>query len=586
MPALAGAIKKLGLRSAWLDGEIVVLGKNNVPSFQALQNAFDSENTASIQFFLFDLPFFDGYDLSDAPLHERRELLRRLLASQETGPLHFSEDFDESPDHILESACKLSLEGVIGKRTDAPYESRRTKTWIKLKCQRRQEFVIAGFTEPKGSRSAFGALLLGVHEDGGDLRYAGRVGTGFDEKILQSVHGRLKALEAKRAPFREPPRGQAARGVHWVRPKLVAEVSFAEWTGDGMVRHAVFHGLRSDKPAGDVGIEAPAALQKTALQNTRRNKSKARAGKAGKPQTPDDVVAGVRITHPGRIIDRSSGFTKLDLARYYEQIAQRILPHLADRPVALVRGPDGAQGELFFQKHAEHMKIPGIRQLDPKFDPKHAALMVIESVEALIGAVQFGTIELHTWNATTKTIEKPDRMIFDLDPDPVLKWKTVVEAAQLTRSILHELGLNSVVKTSGGKGLHVVVPLARRNDWDEVRAFSQAVAQYLAATLPDRFSAKMGAKHRVKKVFVDYLRNRRGASTVAAYSARARPGLPVSVPMDWDELDGLNAADQCNIGTLPERLANMTQDAWASPGKPQTLTAAMKKKLGLESAKR
>jgi bifunctional non-homologous end joining protein LigD len=582
MPALAAAIKKLGIRSAWLDGEIVVLGKNKVPSFQALQNAFDSESTESIQFFLFDLPFLDGYDLSGAPLDERRELLRRLLASRAGGPLHFSEAFHESPDHILDAACRLSLEGVIGKRSDAPYENRRTKTWIKLKCHRRQEFVIAGFTEPKGSRSAFGALLLGVHEEGGGLRYAGRVGTGFDEKRLQSVHSRLKALETKLAPFREPPRGQAARGVHWVKPKLVAEVSFAEWTGDGLVRHAVFHGLRSDKPARDVGIEAPAALQQT-RGNKRRNKTQARAGKAGKPQTPDDAVAGVRITHPGRIIDQGSGLTKLDLARYYEQAAQWILPHLADRPVALVRGPDGAQGELFFQKHAEHMKIPGIRQLDPKFDPGHAALMVIDSVEALVGAVQFGTIELHTWNATTKAVERPDRMIFDLDPDPVLKWKTVVEAAQLTRSILRELGLSSVVKTSGGKGLHVVVALARRNDWDEVRTFSQAVAQHLAATLPDRFSAKMGANNRVKKVFVDYLRNRRGASTVAAYSARARPGLPVSVPVDWDELDGLNAADQWNIGTLPERLANMTRDAWASPGKPQSITAAMKKKLGLKS---
>ncbi|HEX9452031.1 MAG TPA: DNA ligase D [Burkholderiales bacterium] len=578
MPALVDAIKELGLRSAWLDGEIVVMGKNNVPSFQALQNAFDTENTASIHFFLFDLPYFDGYDLSRVPLVERRELLQQLLANRKAGPLHFSEDFNESPDRILDTACKLSLEGVIAKRSDAPYESRRTKTWLKLKCNRRQEFVIAGFTEPKGSRSAFGALLLAVHEEGGKLRYAGRVGTGFDEKILQSVYGKLKALETKRAPFGELPPGQGARDVHWVRPKLVAEVSFAEWTGDEMVRHAVFHGLRTDKPAADVGVEAPASIREP-----KEDKNKACASKPGKAGKSGDVVAGVRITHPDRTIDKSSGFTKLDLARYYEQAAKWILPHLSDRPVALLRGPDGAQGELFFQKHAEHMKIPGIRQLDPKFDPGHAALMVIDSVEALIGTVQFGTIELHTWNATTKAIEKPDRMIFDLDPDPVLKWKTVVEAARLTRSILQELGLNAIVKTSGGKGLHIVVPLARRNDWVEVRAFSQAVAQHLAATLPDRFSAKMGEKNRVKKVFVDYLRNRRGASTVAAYSARARPGLPVSVPVEWDELDGLDPAAHWNIATLPGRLAAMKKDAWASPGKAQSLTAAMRRKLGLKS---
>ncbi len=579
MPDLADAIKLLGIRSAWLDGEIVVMGKNNVPSFQALQNAFDSDNTESIQFFLFDLPYFDGYDLTDAPLKERRELLRRLLATQQGGPLHFSDDFNESPDRILDTACKLSLEGVIAKRSDAPYESRRTKTWIKLKCNRRQEFVIAGYTETKGSRSAFGALLLAVHEKGGQLRYAGRVGTGFDEKILKSMYGRLKKLETARAPFRELPPGRGARDVHWVNPKLVAEISFAEWTGDGMVRHAVFHGLRGDKPVRDVGIEVPAVVEKP-----EGNKKQGRAAKVARAGKLDDVIAGVRITHPDRVIDKSSGFTKLDLARYYEKAAQWILPHLADRPVALVRGPDGAQGELFFQKHAEHMKIPGIRQLDRKFDPGHAALMVIDSLEALIETVQFGTIELHTWNATTRAIEKPDRMIFDLDPDPVLKWKTVVEAAQLTRSILQELGLTSVVKTSGGKGLHVVVPLARRNDWDEVRAFSQAVAQHLAAALPDRFSAKMGANNRVKKVFVDYLRNRRGASTVAAYSARARPGLAVSVPVDWDELDDLNTAEQWNIATLPERLAKMKRDAWASPGKPQMITTAAKKKLEIKSA--
>ena len=280
-----------------------------------------------------------------------------------------------------------------------------------------------------------------------------------------------------------------------------------------------------------------------------------------KPQArarkPGDAVAGIRITHPDRIIDKGSGFTKLDLARYYEQVAPWILPHLVERPVALVRGPDGAQGELFFQKHAKHLKIPGIRQLDPSLDPGNAALMMIDSVEALVGAAQFGAIELHTWNATAKAIEKPDRMIFDLDPDPVLKWNTVVEAARLTRSILEELGLRALVKSSGGRGLHVVVPLVRRNDWDEVRTFSQAVAQHLAATLPERFSAKMGEKNRVNKVFIDYLRNRRGASTVAAYSARARPGLPVSVPLEWMELDGLDPAAQWNIETLPGRLAAM-----------------------------
>ncbi|MEO8005928.1 MAG: DNA ligase D [Betaproteobacteria bacterium] len=585
MPALAQAVQSLGLGSAWLDGEIVVQGANHVPSFQALQNAFDSEKTDSIQYFIFDLPFYGGYDLTKVALHERRALLQRLLASRDDGPVRFSEDFRETPERILDTACKLSLEGVIGKRSDSVYESRRAKTWIKLKCKRRQEFVIVGYTDPKGSRSGFGSLLLGVHEKGSALRYAGRVGTGFDDNILKSMYARMKALATERVPFDELPTGQSARDVHWIKPQLVAEISFAEWTSDGIVRHAVFHGLRTDKPAKDVGVEAPLAVKDAKIVNKvkakPRTKAPARKASETKPEARLDEVAQVRITHPERIIDKDSGSTKLDLARYYEAIAPWILPQLADRPVALLRGPDGAQGELFFQKHAEHMKIPGIRLLDRKYDSGHPALMAIDSVKALVGTVQMGAIELHTWNGTTKAIENPDRMIFDLDPDPALKWKTMVEAARLTRSLLQELGLESNVKTSGGKGLHVVVPLAQRNDWDEVIAFSQAVARHLADTLPDRFSAKMGANNRVKKIFVDYLRNRRGASTVSAYSARARPGLPVSVPVAWEELDELKSAARWNIVSLPSRLKGLKKDAWATGAKPQRLTAAMKKKLGL-----
>jgi bifunctional non-homologous end joining protein LigD len=344
--------------------------------------------------------------------------------------------------------------------------------------------------------------------------------------------------------------------------------------------------LRTDKPAKDVGVEVAASVKEAKVVNQQGAKTRTtppgRKSRGTKPEAQQDEVAQVRITHPDRIIDKQSGSTKVDLARYYEAIAPWILPQLADRPVALVRGPDGAQGELFFQKHAEHMKIPGIRLLDRKYDPGHPALMAIDSPRALVGTVQMGAIELHTWNGTTKAIDKPDRMIFDLDPDPALKWKTMVEAARLTRALLQEIGLESNVKTSGGKGLHVVVPLAQRNDWDEVIAFSQAVARHLATTLPDRFSAKMGAKNRVKKIFVDYLRNRRGASTVSAYSARARPGLPVSVPVAWDELDELKSAAEWSIGSLPARMKGLKKDAWATGAKAQGLTSAMKKKLGLD----
>jgi DNA ligase D-like protein (predicted polymerase)/DNA ligase D-like protein (predicted 3'-phosphoesterase) len=336
--------------------------------------------------------------------------------------------------------------------------------------------------------------------------------------------------------------------------------------------------------SGQVPVASKRASAKPARRPSEARESALPRKAAAREEVRNESVAGVTITHPQRIIDEGSGCTKLALARYYERVAPWILPHLADRPVALVRGPTGVQGELFFQKHAEHMKIPGIRKLDRKFDPEHPALMVIDSTEALIGAVQFGTIEFHTWNATTRAIERPDRMIFDLDPDPALEWKAVVSAANITREVLESLGLQSLVKTSGGRGLHVVVPLARRNDWEEVGDFAQAVARYLAASMPEHFSAKSGARNRVKKVFVDYLRNRRGASTVAAYSARARLGLPVSVPLAWSEAETTRGS--WNIRSLPRRLANKKRDAWGAAMKPQALTAAMTKKLALLCATR
>lgn len=565
------AFEALGLASAWLDGEIVVIADSGVPSFQALQNAFDTERTGSIQMFLFDLPYLNGYDLRSMPLHERRALLRAVLDKNRSPVLRFSEDFAEAPSDILAVACKLSLEGVIGKQRDAPYVSGRSKTWIKLKCRQRQEFIVGGYTAPQGSRSAFGALLLGVNDTEGNLRYAGRVGTGFDEKLLRSVFAELQPLHVSRPAFVNPPRGRMAQGVQWVGPKLVAEVSFAQWTDEGIVRQAAFHGLRVDKPAQVIGREQSMTIAP---------EKKAR----GSRRATSDVMAGVTITHPDRVIDQSSGVTKIELARYYETIAAWLLPHLSARPVALLRAPEGIAGEQFFQKHMEKRTIPKIRMLDRKLDPGHEPLMVIDSAEVLVGAAQMGMIELHTWNATATSIERPDRIIFDLDPDPSLSWSRMVEAATLTKALLDELSLRSFVKTSGGKGLHLVVPLARRHSWDGVKRFSQAVAEQLATTIPARFSAKMGPKNRINKVFVDYLRNRRGASTVAAYSARARPGMAVSTPIDWDELAGLKGSDQWTIRTIASRLENLKHDPWEQYAQARQSLSRAAKRLGVDLA--
>jgi len=573
----AEAIEALGLHSAWLDGEIVVLDRQGVPSFQLLQNAFNGKASGDILYFLFDLPYLNGVDLRQAPLRERRALLAQLMDGAGAGPLRYSAPIEEPPQKLLDSACALSMEGIIGKLADSPYEERRNASWIKLKCRRRQEFVIGGYTEPQGSRKFFGALLLGVHEDG-KLRYCGRVGTGFDRQLLHALHGQLQALAQKASPFAQLPAEARRAHARWVKPQLVAEVSFAEWTGEGLLRQAVFHGLRNDKPAAEVRREEAASLPLNGNGDHGGN-----GGRAGKQARGGGApLQGIRITHGERVIDAASGLTKRDLAAYYESISTHILPYLADRPVYLLRCPEGIAGEHFFQKHNKRITIPGVRTLDPALDPDHDPLMVVDDARALVGVAQMGAIELHTCNATADRIERPDCMIFDLDPDPSLPWKKVVEGARLVKVVLDELGLKSFLKTSGGKGLHLVVPLARRQDWDEAGAFSQAVAQHLARTLPRQFSAKMGEKNRVGKIFIDYLRNKRQASTVAPYSARARPGLPVATPIFWEELDELPGAAVWSIASLPQRLARLAADPWQDYFRTrQSLTRAMKEKLGL-----
>jgi bifunctional non-homologous end joining protein LigD len=575
MKGLAAAVNGLGIPSGWLDGEIVVMGAHGAPDFNALQNAFDSSRTERIRYYLFDLPYFARHDLREVPLMERRRLLRTLLEAPHDERIAFSDDFHASPDEILANACRMRLEGVIGKRRDSPYVSRRSPDWIKLKCTHRQEFVVVGWTDPERSRVGIGSLLLAVHDQDGTLRYAGKVGTGFDTRTLGALRKRLEALATERMPLPgKPPEPR----VHWVRAQLVAEVSFSEWTPDGRIRHSAFHGLRDDKPAAVITQEVPApatAVAKPAGRKTiaKKEKEAPKGAPAGElPGLPKDL----RITHPERVIDTTTGLTKRDLVNWYLRCAKHILPHLAKRPVALVRAPSGVQGQLFFQKHAQTLTIPDLKRLDPDLDPGHPPLIEIDSFTALIGAAQMNVVELHTWNAKSTSIEKPDRMTFDLDPGEGVAWAAMQEAARLVRTLLDELGLVSFLKTSGGKGLHVVVPLAARHDWDTVKDFSQAVVQHLAAVVPSRFVAKSGAKNRVGRIYVDYLRNGRGATTAAAYSARARPGLGVSMPCAWDELPDLAAGDQWTIANAHERLER-GDDPWAAyAATRQALTKAMK----------
>jgi bifunctional non-homologous end joining protein LigD len=585
LPALVKSLAQLRLGSGWLDGEIVVHGQDGVPDFGALQNAFDGAGTAQIVYYLFDLPFYAGHDLRQVPVLKRRALLRHLIGGAGQDSLRFSEHFDSGGQALLDSARKLGLEGVIGKRADSTYVSRRSTDWIKIKTQLRQEFVVAGYTEPQGSRTGLGALLLGVYNDDGELRHVGKVGTGFTEKTLQSLQAALKPLAAPRTAFTGLP---ASVKGHWVRPVLVAEVAFAQWTHAGHVRHAVFQGLRSDKKARQVVREPVLPVEK--VMSPKAPAAAASAKKRAAAQTKTTVKAGatvvgtgkLRVTHPERIIDPGTGLTKLDLIEHYARVAPLILPHLKARPVALVRAPDGITGQLFFQKHAEATAIPGIRLLDPALDPGHAPLLAIASADTLLAAAQLNVMEFHTWNATTRNIGKPDRMTFDLDPGEKVSWAQVQEAAQLVRAFLQELGLPCFLKTSGGKGLHVVVPLKPSFDWDTVKDFSQAIVQHLASVIPERFVAKSGPRNRVGKIFPDYLRNGFGATTVCAWSVRARPGMGVSVPVAWEELDELSSAAHWTAQTIGDRLAT-GNTAWEAYEKSRAPLAAAMKALGFKA---
>ncbi len=574
MTALVAELAALGLTSAWLDGEIVVLDKNGLPSFNALQNAIDGAGSGAgsgaaadnIVYFLFDAPYLQGQDLRQVPLRQRRQLLKALLDDKPSEHIRFSADFAADPASVLLSAQKLKLEGIIAKRGDSPYVSQRSQTWLKLKCRQRQEFVVGGFTDrgDLGNAAEVGSLLLGVFDARRKLVFAGGVGTGWSSDTARALKSRLVKLTLPESPFSDAADGRKGKGSRraaatqrWVRPQLVAEVSFADWTPDGHIRHAVFEGLRMDKPARQVVREfASAPVGALALRS----------------------AAATQVSHPERVIDTSTGLTKLDLVRYYESVAQWMAPHLKGRPCSLVRGPSGISGELFFQKHLDKLRIPGVIELDSALWPDHDRLLEVPTAKAIAGAAQMNVIEFHTWNAMVRNIDKPDRMVFDLDPGEGVSWKQVQEAATLTRSLLKDLHLESWLKTSGGKGLHVVVPLTPRHDWATVRGFSEALVRHLARVIPARFVAKSGASNRLGKIFVDYLRNGHGATTVAAYSARARPGLGVSMPISWELLESLKSASQWTISTAREHLSFQSADPWVEYWKfRQSLTTAMRR---------
>ena len=558
---LQGAFERLELPPGWYDGEIVVPSVAGIPDFGALQQAFDTQRTQDVVLYLFDLPYVAGHDLRSAPLQARRMFLKGLLEASRSDQVRFSEAFDAAGQSVVASACKLGLEGVIAKRRSSRYRSARSADWVKLKCNQRQEFVIGGYTAPQGARTGFGALLLGVNDAQGILQYAGDVGTGFSEKVLKDLK---RELEARRQSMRPFAVGSKIGGMPvWVTPTLVAEVSFGEWTRAGHIRHGVFRGLRADRDASSIVRER--ALRMPSVK----------ASKVSPAPRSRALSGELQVTSPQRVIDPRTGTTKLELVRYYGLVGDLMMKHLKGRPVSLLRAPDGVAGQLFFQKHAQTEKLPGIRQLDPGLGRNHPPQIEVASRQGLLSAAQWNAVEFHTQNMGMLSFEHPDRMVFDLDPGDGVSWPQVQEAAQLMHAFLSQLGLPSFLKTSGGKGLHVVVPVKRLHDWDTVKGFSQAVVVHMAQTIPQRFVARSGPKNRVGRIFIDYLRNGLGATTVCAWSARARPGLGISVPVAWAELPGLRAGDHWSVQTVHERL-DVGNQPWIGYAKAaRGLSAAM-----------
>ena len=588
---IAEAAAALPVKNAWLDGEVVALKPDGSISFQALQNAFDTRTETNLVYYVFDLLYLNGFDLRQTGLLDRKQALAAIVPSAMSGLIRYSDHISGRGDIVFAEACRRGMEGIISKRTNAMYLAGRNRNWIKVKCGHRQEFVIGGFTDPSGSRVRFGALLLGVYDGQGQFQFVGRTGTGFSERSLKELHKRLISLEQSQSAFVNPPTGTDARGVHWVKPRLVAEVSFAEWTNEGLLRQAAFQGLREDKTPTSVIKELPKihdspqtssdnALKIPALRDPRRPRSSSKKSEPGADGST--IVAGVALTHPDRVLFPDQGFTKLELARYYERVGSWLLPHLQDRPLTLVRCPQGYNKDCFYQKHANDTIPDAIGRVKISEEHGVSSYMIADSLPAVIGLVQMGVLELHTWGAKRNRLDRPDRIIMDLDPDPTIPWKSVIEAAHLVRTLLNELNLQCFVKTTGGKGLHVVLPLRCVHTWDEVKAFSKGLADHLVRLIPDRFVANMSKQKRKGKIYIDYLRNSKGATAIAAYSTRARSGAPVSVPLAWEDLSVDLRSDHFTVTNVMAWLDGLTRNPWRDYFTvKQTVTRKMKASLGV-----
>jgi bifunctional non-homologous end joining protein LigD len=554
MASVARDVGRLSVESAIMDGEVVVLEANGQSSFAALQAAFEEGAKHPLTYFVFDLLHLNGHNLRQQPLTGRKQILAQMLDSlAELETIRYGQHIETEGKPIFDQACKLGAEGIVSKRADSAYASGRTKSWLKIKCVRRQEFVIGGFTKPNNGTDGIGALVLGYY-DNKKLIYAGRTGTGFTQVNSRKLREQLEAMRQTKMPFVDVP-ASAAKGAVWVRPELVGEVQFSTWTADNLVRQASFKGLREDKKATEVRREMPdpnLSQKATPSQKT-----------AAPEKAPARARLGFKVTHPEKVVDPQSGVTKQALIDYYLAVAPLMLPHVTGRPLSLVRCPNGAGQKCFYQKHLGPGMPPGIGGVDiPDRKGKGTETYVtVEGEQSLAGLAQMNVLEIHPWQSTNEDLEHPDRMIFDLDPDEAVSWQTLCGAAQEVRDRLKQLGLQSFVKTTGGKGLHVVAPIKPTLEWEQIKALTHEFTLQMEKDNPKLYISKMTKAARTNKIFVDYLRNEREATAVAPYSSRARLGMAAALPLEWTELKG-SKAPKFLIAQFDEWKDRVRKDPW------------------------
>lgn len=535
------AVKKLNLAGTILDGEIVALDENNRSNFQLLQNALHKKENSQLAYYIFDLIYFQNYNLSQLELLERKEILQKILPPSQEGLIRFSDHIVGNGQSVFENACALNLEGIISKNIHSHYMQKRTKSWLKVKCHHRQEFVVGGFTQPHGNRSYFGSLLLGYYL-GDHFQYCGHVGTGFTDHALNMLYELLIKYKTEKSPFDKAISEKNL--LSWVKPKVVVEVEFTEWTKEGILRHPSFKGIREDKFAKTIGKEKLMQFKPDALSGEQNKLSSV-------------------LSSPEKILYPEEAITKRTVAEFYQTIQDWILPYIVKRPLTLVRCPRGITEKCFFQRHLQEsdkqssglysVEVPG------KIDKEY---LYLKDIKGLLALVQKGVLEIHTWGARIDKLDKPDMIIFDLDPGEGVLWETLIKAAFQIRAELESLGLETFVKTTGGKGLHIVIPIARRYIWDDVLIFSKTFANYLAKKYPSSYTAVMSKLKRHNKIFIDYVRNHQGATAVAPYSTRARPHATIATPLSWTELTPKITPAYYTLATVVKRLEHLQVDPW------------------------